>query len=125
MQQGSDPRVQSGALFGVRCGWRRGRLSRMTVDESQTHTSTTDDDVRAADLRAADVAWDIDTILPDGATPSDLFDRADALADELTKAVIKREKRGSTGFGHGVAALHGAEGGAPLGRADRAARSQK
>ena len=29
-----------------------------------------------------------------------------ALIDELSKAVIKREKRGSTGFGHGVAAPH-------------------
>jgi mannitol/fructose-specific phosphotransferase system IIA component (Ntr-type) len=29
-----------------------------------------------------------------------------ALADELSKAVIKREKKGSTGFGHGVAAPH-------------------
>jgi PTS system fructose-specific IIA component/PTS system nitrogen regulatory IIA component len=31
---------------------------------------------------------------------------APSLADELAKAVIKREKRGSTGFGHGVAAPH-------------------
>ncbi len=37
-----------------------------------------------ADLTAADVAWNIDTILPDGASPSDLFDAADALADGLT-----------------------------------------
>lgn len=29
-----------------------------------------------------------------------------ALVDELSKAVIKREKKGSTGFGHGVAAPH-------------------
>lgn len=29
-----------------------------------------------------------------------------ALVDELAKAVIKREKKGSTGFGHGVAAPH-------------------
>ena len=29
-----------------------------------------------------------------------------ALIEELSKAVIKREKRGSTGFGHGVAAPH-------------------
>jgi oligoendopeptidase F len=36
------------------------------------------------DLTAAEVAWDIDSILPDGATPAELFDRADALADELT-----------------------------------------
>ena len=37
------------------------------------------------DLSAADVAWDIDTIIPDGKTVDDLFDEADALADELTK----------------------------------------
>jgi len=36
-----------------------------------------------ADLTAADVAWDIDTILPDGVSASDLFDRASDLADEL------------------------------------------
>ncbi|MFM9168784.1 MAG: PTS sugar transporter subunit IIA [Phycisphaerales bacterium] len=29
-----------------------------------------------------------------------------ALVEELSKAVIKREKKGSTGFGHGVAAPH-------------------
>ncbi len=29
-----------------------------------------------------------------------------SLVDELAKAVIKREKKGSTGFGHGVAAPH-------------------
>ena len=29
-----------------------------------------------------------------------------AMVDELAKAVIKREKKGSTGFGHGVAAPH-------------------
>jgi oligoendopeptidase F len=38
----------------------------------------------STDRSAADVAWDIDSILPDGATPDDLFDRADALADGLT-----------------------------------------
>jgi oligoendopeptidase F len=36
-----------------------------------------------ADLTAAEVAWDIDTILPDERTADDLFDEADALADEL------------------------------------------
>ena len=36
-----------------------------------------------ADLTAADVAWEIDTILPDEMSTSDLFDRADARADEL------------------------------------------
>jgi len=45
--------------------------------------STIDADT-TADLTAADVAWDIDTILPDGATGSDLFDQADAIADGLT-----------------------------------------
>ncbi len=40
-------------------------------------------DTESADLTAADVAWNIDTILPDGATPSDLFDQADTLADTL------------------------------------------
>ncbi len=29
-----------------------------------------------------------------------------ALVDDLVKAIIKREKKGSTGFGHGVAAPH-------------------
>ena len=45
--------------------------------------STTDADT-TADLTASDVAWDIDAILPDGKSPSDLFDEADALADGLT-----------------------------------------
>ncbi len=63
----------------MRGGERPGRLSDMTVDESQTDTSQPD-----GDLNAADVAWDIDTILPEGTTPADLFDRADALADDLT-----------------------------------------
>jgi oligoendopeptidase F len=49
----------------------------MTVSDTSTDPATTD-------LTAADVAWDIDSILPDGATPADLFDRADAIADELT-----------------------------------------
>ncbi len=62
----------------VCCLERRGRLSDMTVDENPTDTRLHDND-----LTAADVAWDIDTILPDGTTPADLFDRADALADEL------------------------------------------
>jgi oligoendopeptidase F len=42
------------------------------------------DTVASADQTAADIAWNIDSILPDDATPGDLFDRADALADELT-----------------------------------------
>ncbi len=44
---------------------------------------TTFDADTTADLTAADVAWDIDTILPDGKSPSDLFDDADELADGL------------------------------------------
>jgi len=43
-----------------------------------------DSDIDTADLTAADVAWDIDSILPDGSSPADLFDQADALADGLT-----------------------------------------
>jgi oligoendopeptidase F len=45
---------------------------------------TVDDTTDTTDLTAADVAWDIDTILPDGLSPEELFDRADVLADELT-----------------------------------------
>ena len=41
-------------------------------------------DTDTADLTAADVAWDIDSILPDGAAPSELFDQADVLAEGLT-----------------------------------------
>ena len=51
----------------------------MTLADHPTGTDQPDDD-----LTAAAIAWDIDTILPDGATPADLFDRADALADDLT-----------------------------------------
>lgn len=46
--------------------------------------SASDTDTDTADLTAADVAWDIDSILPDGATPSELFDQADVLAEGLT-----------------------------------------
>lgn len=35
------------------------------------------------DLKATDVAWEIDTIIPDGKTPDDLFDEADLAADGL------------------------------------------
>lgn len=45
--------------------------------------SVDDDLARTTDLTAADVAWDIDSILPPGVTPTDLFDQADALADSL------------------------------------------
>ena len=44
--------------------------------------STIDADT-TADLTAAAVAWDIDTILPDGKSPADLFSEADTLADGL------------------------------------------
>jgi oligoendopeptidase F len=50
----------------------------MSIDDDATRT-----DEFNSDLTAADVAWDIDTILPAGTTPSDLFDQADALADRL------------------------------------------
>ncbi len=70
----------------------------MTVDESQTDTSTIADD-----LTAAGVAWDIDTILPDGATPADLFDRADTLADGLTSL---RGRVGELDAGELAEAMH-------------------
>ncbi len=38
-----------------------------------------------ADLTAADVAWNIDTILPEGKDVDDLFDEAERLADGLTE----------------------------------------
>ena len=41
-------------------------------------------DIDTADLTAADVAWDIDSIVPDGSSSADLFDQADVLADGLT-----------------------------------------
>lgn len=40
--------------------------------------------LETTDLTAADVAWDIDTIIPEGRTADDLFDRAEELADGLT-----------------------------------------
>ncbi len=47
----------------------------MSVDDTTTDTT---------DLTAADVAWNIDSILPDGRTPAELFDEADVIADSLT-----------------------------------------
>ena len=41
----------------------------------------------------------VESLASSGAVPA-------SLSDELAKAVIKREKKGSTGFGHGVAAPH-------------------
>ncbi|MEM8618911.1 MAG: M3 family oligoendopeptidase [Actinomycetota bacterium] len=38
-----------------------------------------------ADLTAEHVAWDIDSIVPEGQTVDDLFDRAEALAESLTE----------------------------------------
>ena len=40
-------------------------------------------DARDADLTAADVAWEIDSILPAATTADDLLDQADQLADSL------------------------------------------
>ena len=48
-----------------------------------TAVDTTATPTPDADLTAADVVWDIDTILPDEETPDSLFDRAEALADDL------------------------------------------
>jgi oligoendopeptidase F len=55
------------------------------------------------DLTAAEVAWDIDTILPDGASPADLFDDADALADSLLGL---RGRVGELDAGELAAAMH-------------------
>lgn len=64
--------------FGV----AHGRLGAMTAVDHDTDTNSTS--TNDTDLTAADVAWDIDTILPDGKTADDLFDRADELAEGLT-----------------------------------------
>ena len=53
----------------------------MTTVDDAAPTATMTPEQR--DLIAADVAWDIDSIL-DGRTVDDLFDEADALASELT-----------------------------------------
>lgn len=53
----------------------------MTVDETDTNHHRPDP---ATDLTAAEIAWDIDTILPDGASPAELFARADLIAEKLT-----------------------------------------
>ena len=70
----------------------------MTVDESPTDTRQPD-----GDLSAADVAWDIDSILPEGTTPADLFDRADVLADDLTSL---RGRVGTLDAGELAEAMH-------------------
>jgi mannitol/fructose-specific phosphotransferase system IIA component (Ntr-type) len=55
------------------------------------------------DLSAADrdqaIAQIVDALVAAGALSREL-------KDEFVKAIIKREKRGSTGFGHGVAVPH-------------------
>jgi oligoendopeptidase F len=66
----------------------------MTVDESPTDRT---------DLTAADVAWDIDTIIPDGLSPEELFDRADVLAAELT---LLRGRVGELDAGELAEAMH-------------------
>src|SRR5262245_26041753 len=50
-----------------------------------TQTSEQLDAVDERDLRALDVAWDLETLL-DGSTVDELLDQADALAGELEKA---------------------------------------
>ena len=65
--------------------------------------STIDADT-TADLTAADVAWDIDTILPQGASPSDLFDQAGSLADGLAGL---RGRVGELDATELAAAMHG------------------
>jgi mannitol/fructose-specific phosphotransferase system IIA component (Ntr-type) len=53
----------------------------------------------AATERDAAIAQIVDTLVAAGALSREL-------KDEFVKAIIKREKRGSTGFGHGVAVPH-------------------
>ncbi len=60
-------------------------------------------DIDTADLTAADVAWDIDSILPDGETPESLFEQADTLADGLTQL---RGKVGELAAGELADAMH-------------------
>ena len=60
-------------------------------------------DTDTADLTAADVAWDIDSILPDGTTPAELFDQADVLADGLTSL---RGRVGALDAGELAEAMH-------------------
>ncbi len=50
---------------------------------TDTASPSSDPAALAADLAASDVAWNIDTLLTDGASPDDLLDQADALADGL------------------------------------------
>ena len=55
-------------------------------------------DLNATERDAA-IAEIIDAVIAAGAL-------SQSLRDEFIKAIIKREKRGSTGFGHGVAVPH-------------------
>lgn len=45
----------------------------------------TDTAPETADLTAADVAWDLEPIIPDGESMDSLLDQADALADQMTE----------------------------------------
>ena len=60
------------------------------------------DEAAAADLAAADVAWEIDTILADR-TPDDLFDEAELIATELTDL---RGRVGELDAGELATAMH-------------------
>jgi oligoendopeptidase F len=64
--------------------WAQQPPVRQTHGMTAEHLDTLDNTSDRGDLTAADVTWDIDTILPDGRTANDLFADADALADELT-----------------------------------------
>ncbi len=58
-----------------------------------------------ADLTAADVSWDIETILPDGLTTDDLLDQADTVADRLTEhkgQIAQLDAGGMEGLMRGV-----------------------
>lgn len=47
--------------------------------------TVTDTSSNDADLTAADVAWDLETILPEGESVDSLLDKADELADQITE----------------------------------------
>ena len=64
---------------------------------------TTIDAHANADLTASDVSWDIDTILPEGSSPADLFDDAEKIADGLTSL---RGRVGELDAGELAEAMH-------------------
>lgn len=53
------------------------------TDLVDTTPTTNDNDTATVDALASDVAWNLDTLLPEGQTTETLFDQADALADAV------------------------------------------